>query len=267
MLAPMRPRPIIPSCMTVFPPRWCETSGVPPAAAPQCRSKTDLPTAGVTCRVIARRARGSRASAEAGMEMIGIDVGGTRHQGRGRRDDERRARDRARARPDAAPRDAEGRRSRRRPGWSPSCRATLHAGIGFPAVIIDGVVKTAANIDPSWIGTPADTLFADALGRSLIDRQRRRRRGARRDALRRRPRAGGHRADAHARDRHRLGAVPRRRPRAEHRARAPAGARQGRRAARRSLDQGSARASAGTPGASAWPSTSTSSTPSSGPIS
>jgi polyphosphate glucokinase len=44
----------------------------------------------------------------------------------------------------------------------------LHAGIGFPAVILAGVVKTAANIDPSWIETPADTLFADALGRSLM---------------------------------------------------------------------------------------------------
>jgi polyphosphate glucokinase len=44
----------------------------------------------------------------------------------------------------------------------------LSAGVGFPAVIQRGVVKTAANIDPSWIGTPADTLFADALGRSLI---------------------------------------------------------------------------------------------------
>ena len=43
------------------------------------------------------------------MEMIGIDVGGTRHQGRRRRDDDRRAHDGARARPDAPPRDAEGR--------------------------------------------------------------------------------------------------------------------------------------------------------------
>jgi polyphosphate glucokinase len=44
----------------------------------------------------------------------------------------------------------------------------LSAGVGFPAVIQRGVVKTAANIDTSWIGTPADTLLADALGRSLI---------------------------------------------------------------------------------------------------
>jgi polyphosphate glucokinase len=44
----------------------------------------------------------------------------------------------------------------------------LSAGIGFPAVVLNGEVKTAANIDRSWIGTHADTLFADALGRSLI---------------------------------------------------------------------------------------------------
>jgi len=44
----------------------------------------------------------------------------------------------------------------------------LSAGIGFPAVILGGVAKTAANIDFLWIGTAADRLFADALGRPLI---------------------------------------------------------------------------------------------------
>jgi polyphosphate glucokinase len=44
----------------------------------------------------------------------------------------------------------------------------LSAGIGFPAVVLIGEVRTAANIDRSWIGTHADTLFADALGRPLI---------------------------------------------------------------------------------------------------
>jgi polyphosphate glucokinase len=43
----------------------------------------------------------------------------------------------------------------------------LSAGIGIPAVIVRGVAKTAANIDPSWIDTQADRLFADALGRPL----------------------------------------------------------------------------------------------------
>ena len=40
----------------------------------------------------------------------------------------------------------------------------LHAGIGFPAVILDGVVKTAANIDASWIDTPADTCLPTRWG-------------------------------------------------------------------------------------------------------
>jgi polyphosphate glucokinase len=44
----------------------------------------------------------------------------------------------------------------------------LSAGVGFPAVVLDGEVKTAANIDRGWIGTNADSLFADAIGRSLI---------------------------------------------------------------------------------------------------
>jgi polyphosphate glucokinase len=35
-------------------------------------------------------------------------------------------------------------------------------GIGFPAVIHDNVVKTAANIDKSWIGTDAVELFSKA---------------------------------------------------------------------------------------------------------
>jgi polyphosphate glucokinase len=44
----------------------------------------------------------------------------------------------------------------------------LHAGVGFPAVIMGGIVKTAANIDPSWIGVDADTSFTEALGRPLV---------------------------------------------------------------------------------------------------
>ena len=43
----------------------------------------------------------------------------------------------------------------------------LAAGVGFPAVILGGVAKTAANIDPTWIDVQADALFADALGRRL----------------------------------------------------------------------------------------------------
>jgi polyphosphate glucokinase len=44
----------------------------------------------------------------------------------------------------------------------------LGAGIGFPAVILGGVVKTAANIDSSWIGVDADSAFSQALGRALV---------------------------------------------------------------------------------------------------
>lgn len=35
-------------------------------------------------------------------------------------------------------------------------------GIGFPSVILHGVVYTAANIDQSWIGVNAETLFSQS---------------------------------------------------------------------------------------------------------
>ena len=34
-------------------------------------------------------------------------------------------------------------------------------GVTFPAVIKRGIVRTAANVDPSWIGTNADTLITE----------------------------------------------------------------------------------------------------------
>ncbi len=40
-------------------------------------------------------------------------------------------------------------------------------GITLPAVVRSGTVMTAANIDHSWIGTDAATVFADALGRPV----------------------------------------------------------------------------------------------------
>jgi polyphosphate glucokinase len=40
-------------------------------------------------------------------------------------------------------------------------------GITVPAVVDHGVVRTAANIDKSWIGTDADTLFTQRLGRPV----------------------------------------------------------------------------------------------------
>jgi polyphosphate glucokinase len=42
-------------------------------------------------------------------------------------------------------------------------------GVTLPAVIKKGVAHTAANIDPSWIGTDADALFAKRLNRDVGD--------------------------------------------------------------------------------------------------
>jgi polyphosphate glucokinase len=42
-------------------------------------------------------------------------------------------------------------------------------GVTLPAVVKKGVALTAANIDPSWIGTDADALFAKRLGHSVDD--------------------------------------------------------------------------------------------------
>ena len=39
-------------------------------------------------------------------------------------------------------------------------------GITLPSVVKDGIAHTAANIDPSWPGTDAVTLFGERLGRS-----------------------------------------------------------------------------------------------------
>lgn len=41
-------------------------------------------------------------------------------------------------------------------------------GITIPAVVTHGVVRLAANIDPSWVGTPAADLFAQRLGRPVV---------------------------------------------------------------------------------------------------
>jgi polyphosphate glucokinase len=40
-------------------------------------------------------------------------------------------------------------------------------GITFPGVVIDGVVRTAANVDKSWIDAPASQVFAERLGRPV----------------------------------------------------------------------------------------------------
>jgi len=37
-------------------------------------------------------------------------------------------------------------------------------GVTFPGVVVDGVTRTAANVDKSWLDAPAAQLFADRLG-------------------------------------------------------------------------------------------------------
>jgi len=41
-------------------------------------------------------------------------------------------------------------------------------GITVPAVVVHGVVKSAANIDKSWIYTDAETMFQDKLRRDVV---------------------------------------------------------------------------------------------------
>ncbi len=47
-------------------------------------------------------------------------------------------------------------------GWSGP------VGITFPGVVLDGVTRTAANVDQEWIGTDARTLFAKATGLPVV---------------------------------------------------------------------------------------------------
>jgi polyphosphate glucokinase len=40
-------------------------------------------------------------------------------------------------------------------------------GITFPGVVVDGVTRTAANLDPAWVGLDAASLFAQATGNQV----------------------------------------------------------------------------------------------------
>jgi polyphosphate glucokinase len=40
-------------------------------------------------------------------------------------------------------------------------------GITFPGVVVDGVTRTAANVDKSWLDAPAAQLFSDKLGKPV----------------------------------------------------------------------------------------------------
>jgi polyphosphate glucokinase len=101
------------------------------------------------------------------MEMIGIDVGGTGIKAaivETASGELTTARVRVETPHPATPKAVVKATA----GLVAELRADLHAGIGFPAVILGGVVKTAANIDSAWIDVQADALFADALRRPLI---------------------------------------------------------------------------------------------------
>ncbi|MEV7013103.1 polyphosphate--glucose phosphotransferase [Streptosporangium sp. NPDC051022] len=41
-------------------------------------------------------------------------------------------------------------------------------GITFPGVVVDGVTRTAANVDHEWIGVDARSLFATAMGLPVV---------------------------------------------------------------------------------------------------
>ncbi len=41
-------------------------------------------------------------------------------------------------------------------------------GVTFPAVIQQGVARTAANVDKSWVGTDVDALMTERLGRNVV---------------------------------------------------------------------------------------------------
>ena len=41
-------------------------------------------------------------------------------------------------------------------------------GVTLPSVVVDGTALTAANIDPSWVGTDVRALVAEATGREVV---------------------------------------------------------------------------------------------------
>ncbi len=50
-------------------------------------------------------------------------------------------------------------------GHFPDCTGPV--GVTVPGVVRHGVVHSAANIDPAWVGTDADRLFTEATGRDV----------------------------------------------------------------------------------------------------
>lgn len=46
--------------------------------------------------------------------------------------------------------------------------ASVPVGVGMPSVVIDGVTRSAANIDAGWVDYDADAALTKALGRSVV---------------------------------------------------------------------------------------------------
>jgi polyphosphate glucokinase len=52
--------------------------------------------------------------------------------------------------------------------WDPEIGAAFPVGVGIPSAIRKGVVLTAANIDPAWIGFAAEAEMGRAMGRTVV---------------------------------------------------------------------------------------------------
>jgi polyphosphate glucokinase len=48
------------------------------------------------------------------------------------------------------------------------CGSSDAIGITFPGVVLDGVTRTAANLDPSWIDAPAEAVLSAAVDRPVV---------------------------------------------------------------------------------------------------
>ena len=155
-----------------------------------------------------------------------------RREGRTGRHGARRAARGAVPGADAAALRRDQRRGRRSPRWPRSSTASTGSGVTFPGVVVDGVTRTAANVDKSWLDAPAAQLFSERLGSPVSVLNDADAAGRRRGRLRRRPRPARPDHDADLRHRHRQRAVPRRHADPEHRVRPPRAGRQRRRAAR-----------------------------------
>ncbi|GGL00459.1 polyphosphate--glucose phosphotransferase [Mangrovihabitans endophyticus] len=97
------------------------------------------------------------------MAILGIDIGGSGVKGapvdtvRGELLDERHRVPTPQPSDVTSVVEAVAQVAERFPGFE-------RVGITFPGVVVDGVTRTAANVDKSWIDAPAAQLFAERLG-------------------------------------------------------------------------------------------------------